>query len=152
MFVQIHHFLTVITQKTLAILTMADPTIRAPIAVSLGAIPGALCRYYISLCFGQWFGAAFPFGTFFINLTGAFLMGAFVTFSSERSLSYPDLRLLIAVGFLGSYTTFSTYALDAITLLQSGNLGFASFYGIGSVVLGILGVLVGKLAVQRLLN
>ena len=108
---QIHTFLTAITQKFLVTLTTADPVIRSPIAISLGAIPGALCRYYISLYFSRWFGTDFPFGTFFINLTGAFLMGVFVTVTLERSLTSLDLRLLIAVGFLGSYTTFSTYAL-----------------------------------------
>ncbi|PZV15339.1 MAG: fluoride efflux transporter CrcB [Leptolyngbya sp.] len=152
MFVQIHHFLTAITQKILVLFTTADPTIRAPIAVSLGAIPGALCRYYISLYFGRWFGTYFPFGTFFINLTGAFLMGAFVTFTLERSLPSPDVRLLIAVGFLGSYTTFSTYALDAIMLFQSGNLGFTLFYGLGSALLGFLAVVLGQLVTQRLLH
>jgi CrcB protein len=152
MLIQIHHFLTAITQKFLVIFTTADPTIRAPIAVSLGAIPGALCRYYVSLYFGRWFGTHFPFGTFFINLTGAFLMGAFVTFTLGRSISSPDLRLLVAVGFLGSYTTFSTYALDAVVLFQSGNLGFTFFYGFGSAVLGILAIALGRLVTQKLLH
>lgn len=150
MLTQIHHFLTTITQSFLRILTTVDPTIRSPIAISLGAVPGALCRYYISLYFGQWFGTNFPFGTFFINLTGAFLMGVFVTVTLERSLTSPDLRLLIAVGFLGSYTTFSTYALDAIRLFQSGNLGTALFYWLGSALLGISGVVLGMLFIQRL--
>lgn len=152
MLTQIHNFLSAITHKFVAILTAVDPTVRSPIAVSLGAIPGALCRYYISLYFGQWFGTHFPFGTFFINLTGAFLMGAFVTYPLERSLSSPDLRLLIAVGFLGSYTTFSTYALDAITLFQSGKLGLTVFYWLGSASLGVFGIALGRLATQKLLR
>ncbi len=149
---QIPHFLTAITQKILVLFTTVDPTIRAPIAVSLGAIPGALCRYYISLYFGRWFGSDFPFSTFFINLTGAFLMGAFVTVILERSIASLDLRLLVAVGFLGSYTTFSTYALDAVVLFQSGNLEFTLFYWLGSAVLGVLGVVLGRVAAQKLLN
>jgi len=152
MLMQIHTFLTATTQKFLVILTTTDPVIRSPIAVSLGAVPGALCRYYISLYFGKWFGTDFPFGTFFINLTGAFLMGVFVTVTLERSIASLDLRLLIAVGFLGSYTTFSTYALDAIMLFQSANLSSALFYWFGSAVLGIFGVVLGRLVTQKLLD
>lgn len=152
MFTQLHSFLTAITQSFLVMLTTADPTIRSPIAVSLGAVPGALCRYYISLYFGKWFGTDFPFGTFFINLTGAFLMGVFITTTLERSITSLDLRLLIAVGFLGSYTTFSTYALDTVTLFQSGNLEFTLFYWFSSAVLGVLGVALGRLVTQKLLH
>ncbi len=79
-------------------------------------------------------------------------MGVFITATLERSLTSLDLRLLIAVGFLGSYTTFSTYALDAITLFQSGNLGFTLFYWVGSAVLGVLGVSLGRLVTQKLLD
>ena len=152
MLMQIHTFLTAITQKFLVTLTTADPVIRSPIAISLGAIPGALCRYYISLYFSRWFGTDFPFGTFFINLTGTFLMGVFVTVTLERSLTSLDLRLLIAVGFLGSYTTFSTYALDVITLFQRESLAFALFYWLGSAVLGVFGVVLGRSITQELLH
>jgi fluoride exporter len=138
--------------QILELLTSINPAIRSPIAVILGAVPGALCRYYISLYFGQWFGTQFPFGTFFINLTGAFLMGAFITYTLERPIPSPDLRLLIAVGFLGSYTTFSTYALDAILLLQSGKLGLTLFYWLGSALLGVFGVALGRLATQKWLR
>ncbi|WP_197985266.1 fluoride efflux transporter CrcB [Leptolyngbya sp. Cla-17] len=147
-----HSLLALVAQHFTQILTTADPIIRSPIAITLGAIPGALCRYYISLYFGQWFGTSFPFGTFFINLTGAFLMGVFVTFTLERSITSSDLRLLVAVGFLGSYTTFSTYALDTITLIQSGNFGFALFYWFSSALLGVLSVALGLLVTQKLLN
>ncbi|MEX0268118.1 fluoride efflux transporter CrcB [Leptolyngbyaceae cyanobacterium UHCC 1019] len=152
MLIQIHNFLSAFIHKFIVILATADPIVRSPIAVMLGAIPGALCRYYISQYFGQWFGTYFPFGTFFINLSGAFLMGAFVTYPLERSLASPDLRLLIAVGFLGSYTTFSTYALDTILLFQGGNLGLTLFYWLGSALLGIFGIILGRFATQKLLH
>ncbi|MBW4464431.1 MAG: fluoride efflux transporter CrcB [Pegethrix bostrychoides GSE-TBD4-15B] len=128
----------------------ASPQWRAPLAVSLGAVPGALARYYLSLLCGQWFGIGFPMGTLLANLSGAFLMGFFVTFTLDRLVIAPDLRLLIAVGFLGSYTTFSTYALDASNLLRSGQSGLALLYGLGSAGLGLLCLESGRLVARWL--
>lgn len=98
------------------------PSIRHPIAVSLGAIAGALSRYYLSLWLAKAFGTGFPYATIFVNLTGSFLMGLLTTLILERTLLIsPEMRLLIAIGFLGSYTTFSSYELDAMNLLNQVN-------------------------------
>jgi fluoride exporter len=121
-----------------------DPNIRIPIAISLGAIPGALGRYYITKLTVQWFGNSFPYGTFLINITGAMMMGFFVTFTLDRWIIPPDLRLLVTVGFLGSYTTFSTYALDTKTLLVTGNYQLSLLYWAGSAVLGVVSVQFGS--------
>lgn len=121
------------------------PAIRNPIAISLGAIAGALSRYYIILWFTQRFGTNFPYGTFFINLTGCFAMGFFVTWAMERVATSSEVRLLITTGFLGSYTTFSTYGLDTITLLGDRRLIPAGLYWVGSALLGILSVQLGVL-------
>jgi fluoride exporter len=136
--------------KTLGLLVSVDPAIRAPMAIVLGAVPGALCRYYLNLLFTRWLGTGFPFGTFFINLTGALVMGFFVTLTLERAITSPDLRLLVAVGFLGSYTTFSTYALDAGTLLRNGSFSSGLFYWAGSAALGVISLEIGSLLAKRL--
>lgn len=120
------------------------PAIRNLIAVSLGAIAGALSRYYISLWFLQRFGVAFPYGTFVINITGCFVMGFFFTLATERILSIsPEIKLLVATGFLGSYTTFSTYGLDTITLISAQRFAPALIYWLGSSLLGIVSVQLG---------
>jgi fluoride exporter len=119
-----------------------DPAIRSPLAISLGAIAGALSRYYITQWFIHQFGSHFPYGTFFINLTGCLGMGFFITVAIEKSLP-PDLRLLVATGFLGAYTTFSTYGLDTVALLNSGRVHLAGLYWGGSAVLGVLCVQLG---------
>lgn len=122
-----------------------EPAIRNPIAISLGAIAGALSRYYLTLWFSQRFGTGFPYGIFFINLTGCFAMGFFMTLALDRRVVIipPELRLLVATGFLGSYTTFSTYGLDTITLLSNQRFMAAVLYWAGSASLGILSVQLG---------
>jgi fluoride exporter len=123
---------------------LQDPNLRAPIAISLGAIAGALSRYYLTLWFAQRFGTAFPYGTFFINLTGCLIMGFFVTFSLERVVIIsPDVRLMITTGFLGAYTTFSTYGLESNNLLGERNFPAFSFYWAGSAILGLICVQLG---------
>lgn len=123
---------------------LQDFTFRAPIAISLGAIAGALSRYYLTLWFAQRFGTAFPYGTLFINLTGCLVMGFFVTLSLERVATIPpDVRLMVTTGFLGAYTTFSTYGLETFNLLHDGNFSAFSFYWAGSAILGIISVQLG---------
>jgi CrcB protein len=114
----------------------------ALIAISLGAVPGALSRYYLTMFFARWLGEAFPYGTFFINITGAFLMSFFITVTSKLAI-FPQLNLLVAVGFLGSYTRFSTYALDTSNLLRTKNYQAVILYWPGSPILGFLSIELG---------
>jgi CrcB protein len=127
-----------------------DPNLRAPIAIALGAIPGALCRYYLTVGLAKWLGENFPYGTMFVNLSGSFLMGFIVTLALERALISPDLRLFLAVGFLGSYTTFSTYTLDNDLFLRSGNWGMGLFYSLGSLIFGVIGLELGSFLARKL--
>lgn len=121
-----------------------DPNLRNPIAISLGAIGGALSRYYLTLWFAQRFGTTFPYGIFSINLTGCLAMGFFITVAVERVPSISlEVRLLIATGFLGAYTTFSTYGLDTMNLLRERNYQAAIFYWAGSAILGIVSIYLG---------
>ncbi len=123
---------------------LQDSTFRNPIAISLGAIAGALSRYYLTLWFAQRFGTAFPYGTFFINLTGCFVMGFFITIVLERFGTIPsEIRLMVTTGFLGAYTTFSTYGLESAKLLRDQNFSIFSFYWLGSAILGIISVQLG---------
>jgi fluoride exporter len=123
---------------------LQDPNLRQPIAISLGAIAGALSRYYIGVWFTERFGIDFPYGTFFINLSGCLAMGFFATLAVEKvAMISPEMRLLVATGFLGAYTTFSTYGLETVSLLRTGNLLRAIFYWSGSAILGIISIQLG---------
>ncbi|MDJ0719331.1 MAG: fluoride efflux transporter CrcB [Prochloraceae cyanobacterium] len=129
---------------TLATQAFQQPALRVPIAISFGAIGGALSRYYLGLWLTDLFGNNFPYGTLFVNLTGSFLMGLSIALTGEHfwQLS-PDLILSIVVGFLGSYTTFSSYELDSIKLINQGQyITFASYW-LGSCILGLIAIQLG---------
>ena len=122
----------------------SKPSLRNPIAVSLGAIAGALSRYYFSLWLVRVFGADFPYATILVNLTGSFAMGLLSTLVLEKGLSLlPEIRLLIAVGFLGSYTTFSSYELDTANLVSHSRLNSAFIYWLGSAAVGYFSLYLG---------
>ncbi len=123
---------------------LQDPNFRVPIAISFGAVAGALSRYYITLWFANRFSTAFPYATFFINITGCFAMGFFITLVSERVMIIPlEVRLMVTTGFLGAYTTFSTYGLEANALWRDRSYSVASFYLAGSAILGVIAVQLG---------
>ncbi|GET36213.1 fluoride efflux transporter CrcB [Microseira wollei] len=125
---------------------LQDPAIRHPIAISLGAIAGALSRYYLTVWFVQRCGTGFPYGTFFINVTGCFGMGFFATLALDRvAVISPEVRLLVATGFLGAYTTFSTYGLETLNLLRDRSYSAAALYWAGSAILGIISVQLGAI-------
>ncbi|WP_316436797.1 fluoride efflux transporter CrcB [Leptolyngbya sp. NK1-12] len=129
---------------------LRSSNLRVPIAISLGAIAGALSRYFLSATMNQWLGTVFPFATFLINLSGALLMGFFTNFAVNRRIISPDVRLIVAVGFLGSYTTFSTYTLDLEKLLAIGNWQLTALYWIGSTLLGLVCLELGGYIARRL--
>ncbi|MGI0490430.1 fluoride efflux transporter CrcB [Alkalinema pantanalense CENA528] len=128
-----------------------DPQLRAPIAIALGAIAGALARYYLTLWFTQRFGTDFPYGTFIINVSGCFLMGLVATLALDEQFVSPEMRLLLTTGFLGAYTTFSTYGLDTVNLIRLDRLIIAAGYGLGSAALGLLAVQAGTIVAQQIL-
>jgi fluoride exporter len=123
---------------------LQDPNLRQSLAISFGAIAGALSRYYLTLLFAARFGTNFPYGTFFINLSGCLGMGFFTTLAVEKvAIISPELRLMVTTGFLGAYTTFSTYGLESLALMRNGNLLTASGYWLSSAILGVLSVQLG---------
>ena len=89
--------------------------------VSLGGIFGACARYFLSRFAAKIIGTGFPWGTLFINISGSFLLGLFLVYTTERAFVDPRWRLLIAIGFCGAYTTFSSYAYESIVYFQQGN-------------------------------
>lgn len=123
-----------------------QPGIRAPLAIALGAIAGALTRYYFSMWLAKRLGSEFPYSTLVVNVTGCLVMGFFATLTLEKLVTVStELRLLVAVGFLGSYTTFSTYSLDSLYLLRDRHPNVALLYLLGSAAVGIFSAYLGSL-------
>lgn len=117
--------------------------------ISLAAMLGANLRYWVGDWAAQRWGTAFPFCTLLINLSGSFLLGLLMTLATERYMIDPRWRTLFAVGFLGSYTTFSTYTLESMNLINQGQWGAGLLNLLGSAVLGggmaLLGIYLGRL-------
>lgn len=116
--------------------------------VACGSALGGLARWTITDWFAQWFGKGFPWGTLFINISGSFFLGWFFTTVAERltdtSWVRPDdLKALVAIGFTGAYTTFSTFEYDAHVLLRDKHGLIGSAYIALSVFLGLLAVRLG---------
>jgi len=88
--------------------------------ISLGAIVGADARYLISRYSAKLLGPVFPYGTLFINLSGSLIVGFFIIWTTERVFVDPRWRLLVVVGFCGSFTTFSSYAYESMAYFEQG--------------------------------
>jgi CrcB protein len=116
--------------------------------IALGAVVGASARYFLSTQIARHFSTTFPYGTLVINLTGSVVLGFFLIYSTERVLLDPRWRLLVAIGFCGSYTTFSSYAFESFALMEQGQWLMMGLNILGSNALCLAAVLAGA-AVAR---
>ena len=117
--------------------------------IGLGGFAGALARYWLSGWIAAHAGVVFPFGTFVINLSGSFALGLLLALFEQQAGS-PAARLALGTGFLGAYTTFSTFTYETIRLIEEGSLLLATLNVVGSVVLGLGAVLAGVVAGRAL--
>lgn len=113
------------------------------VAIAIGAAIGANLRYGIGLWAAQRFGTAWPYGTFIINLLGCLLIGVLLTLAANRLMLSEPVRLMLVTGLLGGFTTFSTFGYESFTLFNAGNWLAAAGYVGGSVVGGLIAVVIG---------
>jgi fluoride exporter len=109
---------------------------------------GAIARYGVDRLISDATHGQFPWGTLTVNVLGAFALGVLVALTTERLIVSPTWRTAVGIGFLGSFTTFSTYAYESVRLAQDGALGLALLNTVGMVALGLFAAVLG-LAVGR---
>jgi CrcB protein len=124
------------------------PRLSSFTAIGVGGLLGANARYQVGNWVVERWGSAFPWGTLLINVSGSLVLGFFLTLATERVVVRPTTRLLIATGFLGAYTTFSTFSYEAVRLFQSGDLVQGVAYVGGSLIAGVAAIVAGTAAAR----
>jgi CrcB protein len=114
------------------------------IAVGLAGASGAVARYGFGRFVAERIGSQFPLGTFLINVTGAFVIGLFFALTARKLMS-PTVEVILATGFLGGYTTFSTMSWEGVQLARGGSIANSALYLGGNVCVGLIAAVLGML-------
>jgi CrcB protein len=107
------------------------------VLVAAGGAAGSALRYWVGSTISGRMGTRFPYGTLVINLTACVIIGFTLTYFGKRADLNPAWRFLVAIGFIGAYSTFSTYEWETLSTLRSGAFLLAALYAVGSLVLGL---------------
>ena len=117
--------------------------------VGCGGFLGAIARYVVGTLVADRWGSAWPYGTFLINVTGCFMIAFFLTLTTERVVLHEGWRFLFPVGFVGAYTTFSTYEFETMRLLETGAWARAASYVVLSTIVGLAAVFFAAWVARR---
>ena len=118
--------------------------------VGSGGAIGAVGRYSIGVWLGQWLGVNWPYGTFTVNVVGGLLMGIVAGLGTWSTLISPELRIFLAVGVLGGFTTFSAFSLDIMLMLERHQWLMALGYSVASVLLSLAALALGLFLVRTI--
>ena len=116
--------------------------------IAIGGALGSIARYWVGSTVSGRLGSKFPYGTLIINLTACVIIGFVLTYLGRRAEVSAAWRFLIPVGFIGAYSTFSTYEWETLSTLRSGAFSLAALYAIGSLLLGLIAVWAGALLAE----
>jgi CrcB protein len=105
--------------------------------LAVGGALGSVARYWVGSTISGRIGTKFPYGTIVINLSACIIIGFALTYFGKRADLSPAWRFLVAIGFIGAYSTFSTYEWETLSTLRSGAFLLAALYAVGSLVLGL---------------
>ncbi len=111
--------------------------------VALGGALGATGRYIVSMWVNNKYQSVFPYGTFIVNVAGCFVLGVFYTLTLDKSVLSPQIRTAVNVGFIGAFTTFSTFSLETLNIIRENNIKIALTNIVFSVIVGLLAVWLG---------
>ncbi len=122
------------------------------ISIAVGGALGAVGRFIVTSSAGHWFGHGFPFGTIVVNVVGSFVLGSIIEIMALAWSPGQEMRAFLFVGMLGSFTTFSAFSLDTVTLLERGNVLFAAGYVGSSVIVSVLAFYFGMTVFRQILS
>jgi CrcB protein len=118
--------------------------------IAVGGALGSMARYWVGSMVANRMGTKFPYGTFVINITACVIIGFSLTLLARRADINPAWRFLVPVGFIGAYSTFSTYEWETLSTLRSGAFFLASLYAVSSLILGLAAVWGGSMLAEIL--
>ena len=118
--------------------------------IALGGALGSVARYWVGSTVGSRMGVRFPYGTLVVNLTACLVIGFTLTWLGEHMEMDPAWRFLIPVGFIGAYSTFSTYEWETLQTMRSGAFALAALYACGSLVLGLAATWLGAVLAEAI--
>lgn len=121
------------------------------VLVAVGGAAGSVARYLLNNQVRAWLGTGWPSGIFTVNVLGGFLMGCLVTALALRGGDHERWRVMLGVGVLGGFTTFSAFSLDVAQMIERRDWGSAVAYSLGSVVLSVVALFAGMMLMRRLL-
>ena len=120
--------------------------------VGAGGFLGAIARYLVDGWVSRLTGAGLPWGTLLVNVSGSFALGVLFALTIDRGVLPAEIRAPLMIGFIGAYTTFSTFMVGAVTVARAGHLAAAALYVVLSVVCGLVavtsGIAIGRLAIR----
>jgi len=118
--------------------------------IAFGGALGSMARYWVGSTIASRMGTKFPYGTFVINITACVIIGFSLTFLARRADLNPAWRFLVPVGFVGAYSTFSTYEWETLSTVRTGAFLLAAFYAVSSLILGLAAVWGGSVIAEIL--
>jgi CrcB protein len=118
--------------------------------IAAGGALGSVARYWVGSTIGGRMGTRFPYGTFVINLTACIIIGFALTYLGKRTGLNPAWRFFIPIGFIGAYSTFSTYEWETLSTLRAGAFALAGLYSVGSLVLGLAATWLGAVLAESI--
>ncbi|KUO53385.1 MAG: chromosome condensation protein CrcB [Desulfitibacter sp. BRH_c19] len=120
--------------------------------IAMGGALGAIARHVISTWIYNTGDFVFAWGTFAVNVLGCFFLGLVYVLGTEKLVISPNVRAFLAVGFMGAFTTFSTFSLETLNIIKAGNIKIALLNTVGSIVLGLFAVWIGTVCAEILIN
>ena len=118
--------------------------------IALGGALGSVARYWVGSTIGSRMGSRFPYGTLVVNLTACLIIGFSLTYLGRRLELSPAWRYLIPIGFIGAYSTFSTYEWETLSSLRAGAFAIAALYALGSLLLGLAATWLGMVLAETM--